>query len=69
MKNSSMFDSALVDFRESIANIPPLMKLPTLLVLADEIKEALPAAEKEYAAEKERMTSEFIAVLRKYIYE
>ena len=41
MKNSSMFDSALVDFRESIANIPPLMKLPTLLVLADEIKEAL----------------------------
>lgn len=69
MKNSSMFDSALVDFRESITNIPPLMKLPTLLVLADEIKEALPTAEKEYAAEKERMMSEFIAVLRKYIYE
>ena len=67
MKNDNILGPALESFRKAIDELPPLMKLPTLLILADEIKCALPIAEKEYAAEKDRMMNEFIAVLRRYV--
>lgn len=67
MKDNDMFGSTFESFMESINGLPPIMKLPTLLVLADEIKRVLPSAEKEYAAEKDRMMNEFIAVLRRYV--
>ena len=67
MNPTGSMQAQIVDtFKEKLNELPPIMKLPVLLVMADAIKCELPRAEQEYAKAKQEMFDSFVEMLSKY---